>query len=167
MVWLMTTREYDGKASTIFLFPALGTPGTEANITPGFDCRTAIAESLKHHRLATWCLHVTSPNTTTKILNHRTRMYAYDCEICNSSFSDNKLFQRGAHKRRILLSTHGADFLIQMETSILSTTRSHTSKTITIPFPAGGAGSSSQAFSTDAHQGLLLTIHSHYQASPN
>jgi hypothetical protein len=144
-----------------------GTPGTEANITPGFDCRTVIAESLKHHRLATWRLHVTSPNTTTKILNHRTRMYAYDCEICNSSFSDNKLFQRGAHKRRILPSTHGADFLIQMETSILSTTRSHTSKTITIPFPAGGAGSSSQAFSTDAHQGLLLTIHSHYQASPN
>jgi hypothetical protein len=167
----MTTREYDGKASTIFLFlpwdsGQLPEP-KQTSPSPGFDCRTVIVESLKHHRLATWRLHVTSPNTTTKILNHRTRMYAYDCEICNSSFSDNKLFNEAHTNGRILLSTHGADFLVQMETSILSATRSHTSKTITIPFPAGGAGSSSQAFSTDAHQGLLLTIHSHYQASPN
>src|SRR5271170_3225646 len=68
------------------------------------------------------------------ILNHRTRMCAYDCEICSSNFSDNKLFNEAHTNGRSSHPLTAQTFLFQMETPPLRCPSSTRPRPLSYPF---------------------------------
>src|SRR5947209_11636505 len=93
-------------------------------------------------------------------------MCSYDCEICNSNFQTTNCSTRRTqtadppiHSQRGFSNPNG-------DAHLSATPVLHTSKTVAIPFPTGGVGSSSQAFSTDVPPGPFLNHSQPYQASP-
>jgi len=92
-------------------------------------------------------------------LNHRTRMCAYDCEVCSSSFSD-KLFNeahtnsRSSHQ----LTTH--TFFFQMETPPLRYRPPHIQDRCHA-FLGSGAGHPPRRSPPTPTRAFCLTIHSH------
>ena len=88
-------------------------------------------------------LRVTANNDVSQhcnmTLNHRTRMCAYDCEICSSNFSDNKLFNEAHTNGRSSHPLTAQTFLFQMETPPLRYRPPHVQDRCHT-FPGSGAG---------------------------